>query len=138
VKDHSGRITLEEFRHTIRLLKIDMKNEQDIQDLFRQFDTTQNGQIDLKEFLDQLRPSVNARREKAIWNHFNAIDINHDGQLTIHDLKVSSENKRTKSLDVHSFQLKYATKIQANKKHTDQTINEARTRLIWLSMCHVL
>jgi Ca2+-binding EF-hand superfamily protein len=58
--------------------------------LFKQFDTTQNGQIDLKEFLQQLRPPVNQRREKAIWNLFQSIDMNKDGQLTVLDLKVET------------------------------------------------
>lgn len=56
--------------------------------LFQQFDTTNNGQIDLDEFLKQLRPSMNDRRQKAVLNLFNSMDVNHDGKLTIQDLKV--------------------------------------------------
>lgn len=61
--------------------------------LFQQFDTTQNGQIDLKEFLQQLRPPVSQRREKAIWNLFQSMDMNNDGQLTVHDLKVEEATR---------------------------------------------
>lgn len=65
-----------------------MKNDEDVKRLFQQFDTTNNGQIDLNEFLKQLRPPMNERRQKAVVNLFNSMDVNKDGQLTIVDLKV--------------------------------------------------
>lgn len=78
-----------------------MKNDEEIKNLFRQFDITQNGQIDLNEFLLKLRPPVNERRQKAMSNLFNSIDVNHDEQITIQDLKVfrliDTKNRR------HSF-----------------------------------
>lgn len=86
--DHSGRITLEEFRAAIKSLKLGMKNDDDIKRLFQQFDTTNNGQIDLNEFLKQLRPPINERRQKAVVNLFDSMDVNKDGKLTIIDLKV--------------------------------------------------
>lgn len=107
-RDHSGRITFEEFRATIKSLKLGIKNNDDIKDLFQQFDTTNNGQIDLDEFLKQLRPPMNQRREKAVSNLFNSIDVNKDGQLTISDLKT-----------------KYANQIKDKTKKSDQAIDQA-------------
>jgi Ca2+-binding EF-hand superfamily protein len=86
--DRSGRITFEEFRRTIKALKIGIDNNDEIKHLFEQFDTTKNGQIDLYEFLKQLRPPMNERRQKATLNLFNSMDFNKDGKLTIFDLKV--------------------------------------------------
>lgn len=91
LSDHSGRITFEEFRQTIKSLGINLKTNEEIKSLFEQFDTTRNGQIDLQEFLKQLRPPVSERRQKAIWNLFETIDMNHDGVITMQDLKVISD-----------------------------------------------
>lgn len=63
-------------------------NNDEIKSLFREFDKTQNGQIDLSEFLQQLRPPMNERRQKAVSNLFNSIDVNKDGKLTTSDLRV--------------------------------------------------
>lgn len=86
--DRSGRITFEEFRSAIKALQLGINNDDEIKKLFRQFDTTNNGQIDLQEFLLQIRPPMNERREKAAINLFNSMDVNKDGKLTIIDLKV--------------------------------------------------
>ncbi|CAF1050697.1 unnamed protein product [Rotaria sp. Silwood1] len=106
--NHSGRITFEEFRAAVKSLNLGMKNDEEIKQLFRQFDTTNNGQIDLNEFLQRLRPSMSERRQKAALNLFNTMDVNHDGKLTMLDLKT-----------------KYATQIKANKKKSDQAVNQA-------------
>ena len=71
-----------------------MNNQEEIKELFRQFDTTNNGQIDLYEFLQQLRPPMNERRQKASLNLFQSLDINKDGKLTILDLKVCIHHSR--------------------------------------------
>lgn len=90
--DRSGRITFEEFRLAIRALKLGIENNEEIRHLFRQFDTTNNGRIDLQEFLQQLKPPLNERRQRAALNLFHSMDVNKDGKLTIVDLKVSSLN----------------------------------------------
>ena len=86
-----------------------MKNDEDVKRLFQQFDTTNNGQIDLNEFLKQLRPPMNERRQKAVNNLFNSMDINKDGKLTILDLKVMrishSSIQKTRSLSLASDQI---------------------------------
>ncbi len=88
ILDHSGSITFEEFRATIKSLKLGIETDQDIKHLFQQFDTRNNGRIDLIEFLRQLRLPMNERRQKAALNLFNSMDVNKDGKLTILDLKV--------------------------------------------------
>jgi Ca2+-binding EF-hand superfamily protein len=90
ILDHSGRITLEEFRAAIKSLKLGIKSDEEIKHLFHQFDTTNNGQIDLNEFLQQLRPPMSERRQKAVSNLFHSMDVNKDGKLTILDLKVKA------------------------------------------------
>ncbi|CAF2860747.1 unnamed protein product [Rotaria sp. Silwood2] len=102
-----GRITFEEFRAAIKTLKVEIKSDEEIKQLFRQFDTTNNGQIDLNEFLHHLRPVMNERRQKAALNIFNAVDVNNDGKLTMLDLKT-----------------KYAAQIKAKKKKSDQAVNQ--------------
>ncbi|UJR37434.1 hypothetical protein I4U23_030137 [Adineta vaga] len=106
-RDHSGRITFEEFRQTIKSLKLGIQNDADIKRLFQQFDTTNNGQIDLDEFLKQLRPPMSERRQRAVLNLFNSIDVNKDDQLTVSDLKT-----------------KYAAQLKTNKKKSDQAVNQ--------------
>lgn len=73
----------------MQTLDLGIDNNEEIKHLFRQFDTTNNGQIDLQEFLRQLKPPLNERRRKAALNLFNSMDVNKDGKLTIVDLKVS-------------------------------------------------
>ncbi len=102
ILDHSGRITFEEFRAAIKSLQLGIKNNEEIKRLFQQFDTTNNGQIDLNEFLQQLRPPMNERRERAALNLFNSIDVNKDGKLTILDLKVRL-HLFSKSLRIYFF-----------------------------------
>ena len=87
-EDHSGHINYDEFRSTLKALHVELKNEADVQALFQQFDTTNNGEIDLKEFLRQLRPAMSERRQRATNTLFDSMDMNKDGKLTIHDLKV--------------------------------------------------
>ena len=87
-EDHSGHINYSEFRSTLTALHVELKNEADARALFEQFDTTNNGEIDLKEFLRQLRPGMSERRQRATDALFNSVDMNKDGKLTIHDLKV--------------------------------------------------
>jgi len=86
--DHSGRITFEEFHAAIKSLELDIYTDDEIKHLFHQFDIKNNGKIDFHEFVQQLRPPMNERRQKAALNLFNSMDINKDGKLTIFDLKV--------------------------------------------------
>ena len=86
--DSSGCISLSEFRATIELLNIGITSDEQIRAIFKQFDTTNNGQIDLQEFLQQLRPPMNARREQAALKLFDSVDVNKDNRLTLADLKV--------------------------------------------------
>jgi Ca2+-binding EF-hand superfamily protein len=86
--DCSGRISFEELRAAIKSLKLDINSDDEIKHVFRQFDTTNNGQIDLSEFLQQLKPPMNERRQKAVLNLFNLMDVDKDGKLTIEDIKV--------------------------------------------------
>ncbi len=80
---------MEEFRAAIKSLKLGIKSDEETKHLFQQFDTTNNGQIDLNEFLKQLRPPMSERRQKAVSNLFNSMDVNKDGKLTVADLKVN-------------------------------------------------
>ena len=89
--DSSGHISLQEFRATIELLDIGISSDEQIRAIFKQFDTTNNGQIDLQEFLQQLRPPMNARRERAALTLFDSVDVNKDNRLTLADLKVMDE-----------------------------------------------
>ncbi|CAF1371605.1 unnamed protein product [Rotaria sordida] len=105
-QDRSGRITFEEFRAAIKALRLGITNDDEIKQLFQQFDSTKNGQIDLSEFLQKLRPPMNERRQKAAVNVFNSMDVDKDGKLTIVDLKT-----------------KYATQLKPTKRRSSQSID---------------
>ncbi|UJR08801.1 hypothetical protein I4U23_013056 [Adineta vaga] len=107
-RDCSGRITYEEFRAAMKLLKLNFNNDEEIKQLFRQFDTTNNGQIDLTEFLLQIKPPMNERRERSALNLFHSMDVNKDGKLTIEDIK-----------------LKYASQLKSVKNRSSQNIDHA-------------
>ena len=92
--DHSGHINYQEFCSTLKALHVELKNEADVRALFQQFDTTNNGEIDLKEFLRQLRPAMSERRQRATNTLFDSMDMNKDGTLTVHDLKVQLSSPR--------------------------------------------
>ncbi|CAF3471023.1 unnamed protein product [Rotaria sp. Silwood1] len=108
-QDCSGRITYEEFRAAIKALRLGINNDDEIKQLFHQFDLTKNGQIDLSEFLQQLRPPMNERRQKAALNVFNSIDVDKDGTLTIKDLK-----------------MKYPSQLKPTKRRSSQSIDHVR------------
>ncbi|CAF3449401.1 unnamed protein product [Rotaria socialis] len=74
----------------------------------REFDKKHNGQIDLSEFLQQLRPPMSERRQKAISNLFDSIDVNEDDQITIMDLKT-----------------KFADQLKPTKRRSSQNIDDA-------------
>ena len=109
-----------------------MKNDDDIKRLFQQFDTTNNGQIDLNEFLKQLRPPINERRQKAVVNLFDSMDVNKDGKLTIVDLKVLRFSRPLfKDNYSLSYQTKYAAQLKDKKKSkSDQSINQVIDRFV--------
>jgi Ca2+-binding EF-hand superfamily protein len=122
ILDHSGRITFEEFHATIKSLQVGIENDEDIKHIFQQFDTTNNGQIDLNEFLQQLRPTMNERRQKAALNLFDSIDVNKDGKWTISDLKVYFHF--SKCGNGFLFQTKYAAQLKSLRKKSDQAVNQ--------------
>ncbi|CAF1327485.1 unnamed protein product [Adineta steineri] len=112
-RDCSGRINFEEFRAAIKLLQLNINSNEEIKDLFQQFDTTHNGQIDLSEFLQQLKPPMNDRRQKAALNLFNSIDVDKDGRLTITDIKA-----------------KYAAQLKPTKNKSSQSIDNALKKFL--------
>jgi Ca2+-binding EF-hand superfamily protein len=123
--DCSGRITFKEFREAIKSLNIGIDDNDDIKDLFEQFDTTKNGQLDLYEFLQQLRPPMNERRRQAALNIFNSMDVNKDGKLTIVDLKVfiNSIMNKNFSLWFFFFQMKYAAQLIPTNRRSSENID---------------
>lgn len=86
--DHSGRISFEEFRRTLKSLRIGINDDAEIKLLFQQFDKTNNGEIDFFEFLQELKPTMNERRQRAALNMFQSMDMDKDGKLTLQDLRV--------------------------------------------------
>ena len=121
--DCSGRITFEEFHAAMKCLNIVTDNVDEVKHLFRQFDTTNNGQIDLNEFLQQLRPAMNERRHRAALNVFRSMDVNKDDKLTLADLKVRVPSRSMARASVCSFQIKYAAQLKSMKKHSSQSID---------------
>jgi Ca2+-binding EF-hand superfamily protein len=119
--DCSGRITFQEFSAAIKSLDIGIDDNEEIKDLFQQFDTTKNGQIDLYEFLQQLRPPMNERRRKAALDIFNSMDVDKDGKLTIADLKVFINLSITKIS--FFFQTKYATQLLPARRRSSENID---------------
>jgi hypothetical protein len=67
---------------------------------------------------------MSERRQKAVSNFFDSMDVNKDGQLTILDLKVLFHLGVAIKISGILFQIKYATQLKANKKKTDQAVNQ--------------
>ncbi|XP_034115685.1 calcyphosin-like protein [Drosophila nasuta] len=84
--DGSKTLNLEEFKKGIIDIGLDV-NESDIDDMFKRFDTDNNGTINMTEFLVKLRPPMSASRLDIIAKAFNKLDKNGDGQITVADLK---------------------------------------------------
>ncbi|XP_062124310.1 calcyphosin-like protein [Drosophila sulfurigaster albostrigata] len=84
--DGSKTLNLEEFKKGIIDMGLDV-NESDIDDMFKRFDTDNNGTINMTEFLVKLRPPMSASRLNIIEKAFNKLDKNGDGQITVDDLK---------------------------------------------------
>jgi Ca2+-binding EF-hand superfamily protein len=113
----SGRITFEDFRVAITSLNIGIDDDDDIKDIFKQFDTTKNGQFDLCLFLQEVRPPMNERRRQAALDIFNSLDVNKDGKLTIVDFKVCP------SIDYHNtFYFHFLVKIRRSTRTNSATI----------------
>lgn len=62
---------------------------------------------------------MSERRQKAVSNLFNSMDVNKDGQLTILDLKVNHVSLSfIKQTSI--FQTKYASQLKDNTKKSDK------------------
>ncbi|CAF2612766.1 unnamed protein product [Rotaria sp. Silwood2] len=84
--DKNRRLSLEEFRKGVEEYGLNF-SKTEIDDLFRSIDIDRSGNIDYEEFLRKLRPSINKFRLDLVAKAFAKLDRNHDGQLTIEDLR---------------------------------------------------
>ncbi|XP_017856597.1 PREDICTED: calcyphosin-like protein isoform X1 [Drosophila arizonae] len=84
--DGSKTLSLEEFKKGVNDMGFEF-DESDIAELFKSFDTDENGSINMTEFLMKLRPPMGTCRLNIIDKCFDKLDTNSDGQITIEDLK---------------------------------------------------
>ncbi|CAF4082028.1 unnamed protein product [Adineta steineri] len=100
IMDDNGdrKLNMEEFQKGVQEYGLNF-SKADINELFRQFDTDKNGSIDYEEFLFRLRPPMNNFRLDLVAKAFAKLDKNHDGQITIEDLRgVFNVKKNSKYL----------------------------------------
>eukprot|EP00892_Ulva_mutabilis_P003023 jgi/Ulvmu1/12721/UM095_0025.1 len=83
--DHSHSLSYEEFKKGLREGGIKLE-EQDLQALFRHFDTDCSGYISFDELLFGVRPDMSDSRKNLVLNVFKQMDINNDGALTVQDV----------------------------------------------------
>jgi calcyphosin len=94
--DNNGTLSFDEFHRGITQLNINLSNDE-IRQLFQQFDKDNNGHLDYKEFVIQLTPHLTPYRINLIQKSFQKIDVNNNGHVTIDDFKRAynlSNNKK--------------------------------------------
>lgn len=84
--DGNRKLNIEEFRKGVEEYGLHM-SKSEIEDLFRLMDMDKNGSIDYEEFLRKLRPPMNQFRLDLIAKAFAKLDKNHDGEITVEDLR---------------------------------------------------
>ena len=62
--------------------------ENEIRNIFNEFDSNRDGKIDYREFVNIMKPSLSTSRQQIVDQAFAKLDINHDGHLTLEDFKV--------------------------------------------------
>ena len=88
-EDGSGEIDYKEFKKLIKSLGYNWSNEK-IAEIIRQFDTNQNGLIEIEEFTDLMLTNLKNEDSSVIKIHlentFNLYDKDQDGIISIEDL----------------------------------------------------
>lgn len=84
--DHSHTLVKAEFVKGMQTYNTGLTNEE-IDQLFTQFDKDGGGTINFDEFLTGLRPSMNDSRTNIVMKAFNKADKTADGVITVKDLK---------------------------------------------------
>ncbi|CAF4621044.1 unnamed protein product [Rotaria magnacalcarata] len=84
--DRNRKLSLDEFGKGVEEYGLNF-SKTEISELFRLIDVDQSGSVDYEEFLRKLRPAMNNFRLDLIARAFAKLDKNHDGQITIEDLR---------------------------------------------------
>ncbi|CAG2109153.1 unnamed protein product [Medioppia subpectinata] len=84
--NQSGDLTLDEFTNGLRDMSLDVTDDE-ISDMFKQFDRDGNGAVKYDEFLKAVRPPMNKTRLNLIDLAFKKMDKTGDGVVTLDDLK---------------------------------------------------
>lgn len=87
IMDDSGdqKLSREELKYGLGDYGIRLSPEE-LDNLFRVFDTDQNGCISFSEFLVQLAEPMNGRRQQLVDDAFGRLDVTGDGRVTIEDI----------------------------------------------------
>ncbi|XP_054161466.1 calcyphosin-like protein [Oppia nitens] len=84
--NQNGDLSLEEFTNGVKDIGLDVSDDE-IVDMFKQFDRDGNGTIKYDEFLKAVRPPMNKTRLNLIDMAFKKLDKTGDGVVTLDDLK---------------------------------------------------
>lgn len=84
--DGNRNLSLEEFTKGLIETGMDI-NEEEARQIFHFFDSNEDGNINIDEFLIHIRPPMSEFRKGVIEDCFRKLDKNGDGQLTTDDLR---------------------------------------------------
>jgi len=84
--NRSGDLTFQEFVNGMRDMGLNLSDDE-IRQMFQQFDTDGSGNIHYNEFLKAVRPPLNKNRLNLIDMAFKKLDKTGDGIVTFEDLK---------------------------------------------------
>lgn len=88
-KDFSKRLCRREFEAGLKTFGLNVeKNDVDL--LFRMFDTDRNEHIDFMEMVARLRPEMPRKRKEVVNEAFDRLDHNGDNVLRLEDLQSKS------------------------------------------------
>lgn len=83
----NGKLDREDLKYGLQDFGIPKLNEEHYDMLLDQFDRDKSGYIHLKEFLRTLQGGLSAKRKQLIEYIYDCLDRNHDGNITLSDLK---------------------------------------------------
>jgi len=85
--DGSRKLDLNEFKKGLHDYGLTNLSKEEVETLFKRFDSDNSGTIDFDEFLIHLRPPMSQSRQNIILQAFRKLDKNNDGIITIDDMK---------------------------------------------------
>lgn len=110
--NHSGHLTLNQLKNGLNHTGFGRfkLNDDDLDKLFKKFDSDRNGSIKYEELIKAIRPSMNRNRLNTIMKAFEKLDKTNDGVITIDDMR-------------NSYDVRSHSEYKNGDKSEDEVIN---------------